>query len=555
MPTHRLPLTPALDPAEFERIDQFGRAHPGPAGLPALSDWLRAGFGIEWVLDPDIVKGFMTDSSNLPGRADALGRPRSERECAILFRACQAAGVPFTLAAGRSNLTGSATPEGGAVISLADMIQPPAAVDEAAQIVRAPVGLIVEDLRRQVLARTGGRLQFPVDPTSRADASVGGAIACNASGFTPGDAGTTRAWVESLEWLTPRGLRMTVPRGAYVSRDGVFEWREGGRTMVCPVPRYPRPAIKNAAGPFSAPSGEMDLVDLLVGSEGLFGAVTGCVLRLAPRPAGYLDLFFSLPDEERAVDFLEFLRRTLPGGLGSLSALEYFGAQCRRFMDHESRFFHGTDPVGIYIQVPLAGGQALEDAAGEWLERIDASGCGADENAILVLDNDRDRALFLEARHSMPAKAVEVVQQRGTFTIMTDTVVPPDRFREFLAFTHAAIGGAGLDYVAFGHLGDCHLHFTILPEKDQIEAGVSVYGRLVAESARLGGVYSGEHGTGKRKRRDFLSCYGPEAARQVRAAKAALDPLLLMNRGNVFEAEPVPAGAGAARSADTGLSA
>ena len=76
MPTHRLPLTPALDPAEFERIDQFGRAHPGPAGLPALSDWLRAGFGIEWVLDPDIVKGFMTDSSNLPGRADALGRPR-----------------------------------------------------------------------------------------------------------------------------------------------------------------------------------------------------------------------------------------------------------------------------------------------------------------------------------------------------------------------------------------------------------------------------------------------------------------------------------------------
>ena len=29
----------------------------------------------------------------------------------------------------------------------------------------------------------------------------------------------------------------------------------------------------------------------------------------------------------------------------------------------------------------------------------------------------------------------------------------------------AAITAAGLDYLAFGHFGDCHLHFTILPER------------------------------------------------------------------------------------------
>ncbi|MFH1476162.1 MAG: FAD-binding oxidoreductase [Verrucomicrobiota bacterium] len=534
MPTHHVPLIRVLKPDEYERIDRFCKEHAGIAALPAIADLLRADFTTELVLDPDIIKGFAADSSNLPGHADALGRPQSERECAVLFRACFAAGIPFTLSAGRSNLTGSATPLTGVVISMARMLQPATLVDIEKRTVCSSVGVILENMRRQVLEQSAGRLFFPVDPTSRSDAMVGGAIACNASGFTPGEAGAMRPWVEAVDCMLPHGLKAAARRGEYVSAAGRFELHDGARVITLPVPCYPRPAIKNAGGPFSSPAGTMDFVDLITGSEGLFGAVTACVMRLAPHPSACLDLFFSVPDESNAVDFLDVLRSTLPGGLGCLSALEYFGANCRRFMEHESRFFHGNYPAGIYVQAPLSG-QTLEDAAGEWLERLMAAGCGIDENAILLLDNERDRALFMEARHSMPAKAVELVQQRGAFTIMTDTVIPSNRFREFLRFTHGVIRSAGLDYLVFGHLGDCHLHFTILPEKDQVTRGAEIYDRIIAESARLGGVYSGEHGTGKRKRLDFIHCYGPAAVAQVRQCKAAVDPLFLMNRGNVLE--------------------
>jgi D-lactate dehydrogenase (cytochrome) len=132
------------------------------------------------------------------------------------------------------------------------------------------------------------------------------------------------------------------------------------------------------------------------------------------------------------------------------------------------------------------------------------------------------------------------VQRRGTFTIMTDTVVPPDRFAEFLDATHRLLRAAGLDYVSFGHFGDCHLHFTLLPEKANLAAALDAYDRIVAESAGLGGVYSGEHGTGKRKRKDFLRCYGAAAAEDVLRGKRAVDPFFLLNRGNVVEAPASP---------------
>jgi D-lactate dehydrogenase (cytochrome) len=521
-------------PAEaYGRIAAFTQGRPD---LPALAAFFRQALNMELVLDPDIVEGYAKDSSNLPSRADALARPETAADCALLLHACALAGIPVTVSAGRSNLTGSATAEGGLLLSLSRMLAPAPAVDEAARTVRTPVGPILEDLRNQILADTGRRLFFPVDPTSRADASVGGCIACNASGFIPGEAGAMRRWIRALDVLTPDGFLIRAQRGEFISQDGQFTLsRPDGTTITIPVPRYSRPAIKNASGPWSAPDGAMDFLDLVIGSEGLFGVVVGATLQLEPSPRDRLDLFLSLPSEAAALALRAFLAERAPGGLAGLSALEYFGVNCRRFMNHESKLFHGADPVAVYIQAPLAD-RGAADAAEEWLGLLEEADCGVDPDAVMLLDNERDRALFMDARHSMPAHAVELVQRRGTFTLMTDTVVPPDRFADFLEAAHALIRGEGLDYLTFGHLGDCHLHVTLLPEKEQVAKAAAVYDRIVELSAERGGVYSGEHGTGKRKRADFLKCYGPDAAQQVLHCKAAFDPRSLLNRGNVVNA-------------------
>ena len=532
--SHIVRLEKVLSEAEYRSIDNFCRQHRSAERLPEIAAFLEQEFGLKLALDPDIVSGYASDSSNLPAQAQALARPTNEREAAIVLRVGQRAEIPVTLSGGRSNLTGSATAEGGIVLSTAALNEPQVAIDCEQALVVSPVNIILEDLRNQILEVSNDTLYYPVDPTSRGDAWVGGTIACNASGFIPGEIGATRAWVEALEILLPNGLKVSARRGEYISDQGRFLLDDGQQQISWPVPTWSRPAIKNASGPWSSPDGRIDLVDMFIGSEGIFGLVTGCTLKLAPRPESYLDLFFSLPCEEQAIQFYDYLNRELDGNLGSLSAFEYFGVHSCDYMDHREKLFYGDNEVGIYLQIPTTQAE-LDQLTEIWFERLLAAGCGIEAEAVILLDSEPKRRLFMEARHSMPANALEVIQRYQTYTIMTDALVPPENFAQFLTYIHELLAREGIEYLSFGHLGDCHLHFTLLPRQETLERAAELYDLIIARAVELGGVYSGEHGTGKRKRKDFLTLYDQAAITELRRSKTAIDPGLFLNRGNIFE--------------------
>ena len=108
-------------------------------------------------------------------------------------------------------------------------------------------------------------MYYPVDPTSRYDAYIGGTIACNASGFIPGERGATRYWINEIELLLPNGLFLKAKRGQYISKNGFFKIK--GFNEKLPIPKYKRPNIKNASGPYSSDNGEIDFVDFLSQSQ------------------------------------------------------------------------------------------------------------------------------------------------------------------------------------------------------------------------------------------------------------------------------------------------
>ena len=520
-----------IDNKSINKIYRWAENNPI---ITDLVEFLFSEFQLYCTTDRKIIQGFDRDSSNIEGRADALVRPENEYQCALILVTCQKAKFPITISAGRTNLNGSATPNGGIVLSIENMTTPSIEVDLKRQTLVSPVGVYLEEMRKEALKQSHNTLYYPVDPTSRKEAMVGGTLSSNASGFVPGPAGATRFWTESLDFITLSGYKISCNRGEYISENGEFIFEFENETKTLKVPSYPRPNIKNASGPYSDENGEIDLVDLIVGSEGIFGLITSVTFRLKEMPDDFLDLFITLPSEGDAVRFHQYISDYFKGDLSKITAMEYFGYNCKTYMKHWKNLFNSENEVGIYLQIPLYE-QFVDDVCEKWLEILINSECGINEGKILLLNDPRSWQTFFEARHSIPVNALEKTRQLDTWSILTDTIVPPEKFQELLDSTHTLLQKSEIEYLLFGHLGDCHLLFHLIPTKNQQPEALKVYDQIVEKSSELGGVYSAEHGTGKRKCSDFIKCYGDDGVQSLQKTKSFFDPYFLLNRGNVVD--------------------
>ena len=74
----------------------------------------------------------------------------------------------------------------------------------------------------------------------------------------------------------------------------------------------------------------------------------------------------------------------------------------------------------------------------------------------------------------MPDLSLKKTKELDGISIITDTIVPPENFDIFLKKTHETIQKSNIEYLLFGHLGDCHLHFHLIYTKDQSEKVINI---------------------------------------------------------------------------------
>ena len=175
-----------------------------------------------------------------------------------------------------------------------------------------------------------------------------------------------------------------------------------------------------------------------------------------------------------------------------------------------------------------AGGQAAE------MEMATAEAACVDAGATSVIRaNDPTEADWLrEARR----KAHWSLEQAGVAR-MEDVGVARSRIPELMDAITQVSGMHGVRVGVFGHAGDGNFHPTFVLERDDARAEEKVnavraelFGRVLA----LGGTVSGEHGTGVAKRGYLEAQRGPDAVRTMKAIKAAMDPLNILNPGKIF---------------------
>ena len=250
---------------------------------------------------------YLRDESRRTGSAEQILFAGSEEDISGALQAS----LPITVQGARTGIAAGAVPNGGLILNLSRMNHVGDVEDDRMTV--QPGALLTEIQER---AKDAG-LFFPPDPTETS-ASIGGMLACNASGAMSYHYGPTRKWVNALRVMLPDGDVVRVQRGEKIDGLSFSLTTESGREISGTLPELNMPDIKSAAGYFIKP--DMDLVDLFIGMEGTLGIITEAELLLRPVPPVQQALCAFFPNEGSALKFVRFLRQDL----GPV-AIELFG--------------------------------------------------------------------------------------------------------------------------------------------------------------------------------------------------------------------------------------
>jgi FAD/FMN-containing dehydrogenase len=430
--------------------------------------------------------------------------PSDEDEIAAALRAASAAGIPVTVSGAGTGVTGGRVPFGGWVLSLEKFTR----LDVSPGLAVVGACTLLRDLH--AAAQRSGQF-YPPDPTETG-ASIGGNIACNASGSRSFRYGPTSAWIQRLRFVLPDGRVFDVGRGDAIDFD----------PGVIPLPSV----TKNTAGYLLRPG--MDWIDLIAGSEGTLAVVTEATVRLLPAPHAVLGGVVFFRNDDQAIDAVETWR-----GHAAARMLEYFDLPSLQLL--RARFPEIPAQAGAAILFEQEMESEDDPELDRWLERIEAApGALAEDSWFATTANDRER--FRKFRHSLPELVNDTVRRSGALKMNTDFAVPLDRNREMLAYyrrrLEAEFPGR---YVIFGHIGDAHVHVNLFSDPADPARATALLHEFARHAAGLGGTVSAEHGVGKRKAHLLSLQYAPRHLEQMRAVKRRLDPANILGRGTMWE--------------------
>jgi glycolate oxidase len=423
-----------------------------------------------------------SDSGSFP--PDLVVFPESAEQVSQVFRACQAAGIPFTPVGARSGKSGGCLAlHGGVSVSLERMNRILRISSEDLTAVVQP-GVITGDLMKAVEAQG---LFYPPDPNSWEWCTLGGNVAENAGGPRALKYGVTRDYVIGLEWVLPDGERV----------------------------RVGRQTIKGVAG--------YDLVGLFVGSEGTLGVATEITLQLIPLPRHVktaLVVFTSVLAAARAVSAV------LAAGILPRT-LELIDDVALRAVD--GRGFHFPPGAGSALIVEVDG--SSEEGLYAELAQLGALCEGLGAQQVLVAQDEGQRERLWGARRAISPALRTLARAK----VSEDIVVPRSRIVDFIERFRAIGAELGLTVATYGHAGDGNLHANILydgpHERAKVEQAIE---RMLKLAVELGGTITGEHGVGYAKR-EYLGLEQPEPLLRLQARlKGFLDPSGLLNPGKIF---------------------
>lgn len=485
--------------------------------------------------DPDVIKSYLEDTSNLKGGYTAeVAIPENIEEVSQFLASANSTNTPVTITGGGTSTTGSRIPFGGVVLST-EKLNKILSVSVDKRIAIVQTGVMVDELK---IAADKAGLFYTSHPTE-GTASIGGTVATNASGSRSFKYGPTRNYIKRLKMVLANGEILDLRRGQItISRQNPSFRLPSGLEIKVPIPSYKMPSVKNAAGYYI--KDDMDLIDIFIGQEGTLSVIVEIEVGLVAKPAKILSSFVFFNKEEDAWNFsarardLSKKNRVTPGAFGiDALSIEYFDVNALAILRAKNPNVPADARAAIFFEQEVVKGANEDRILDEWLDLI--SKCGSSADATWVAMNEKEAEKFTAFRHSIPEAINDIVRKNGFQKLSTDIAVPDKKFIEMMNFYKSSLKDSGIDHVVFGHIGENHVHGNLLPKsQDEAVAARDIVMSFIKKGVSLGGTVSAEHGIGKIKHRYLEEMYGTSAILEMSKLKRAFDPNCILGLDNIF---------------------
>ncbi|MBA2688318.1 MAG: FAD-binding oxidoreductase [Gemmatimonadaceae bacterium] len=445
--------------------------------------------------DADVRASVASDASGLVLTPESVARPSSQEEVVELLKECSQSRRAVTPAGGQTSTTAASITDQGVLLSMRSLNQV-LGVDVKARTARVEPGVLLGDLKRLV-AEDG--LTFAPDPTSEEECTIGGAIACNASGARTFKFGATRKHVRALKIVLASGELVELRRSDLE---------------------------KNTVGYGFA----QDPIDWFIGSEGTLGVIVEAELTLIPRCESVTGLAIPFSSEESALDFIVQAREAEDV---SPRCLEFFGElalEIARTADDRAGWAAGASAL-VYTEDESP--EHLE----QWLSHAESAGALIDD--VRVFESDAELRQARRIRHRVPSVMNErgaAYRSGGGRKVSTDWAVPYRKLGEAVEMANAVADQHKIDRaVVYGHAGNGHPHQNFIARSsDEVVRIERVVEETLKNVLAMGGTIAAEHGIGKLKRKWLPLQMTPMQIGMMRTVKRELDPYGILAPGNIL---------------------
>jgi len=427
-------------------------------------------------------------------QSDGLVRLREQPAVAVLpdtvdqvqqvVRLCHRSKVPFVARGSGTGLSGGALPHPDGVLIVLTRLNRVLDIDIPNQQITVEPGVLNLEVTRRVASE--GYYYAP-DPSSQVICSIGGNVAENSGGAHCLKYGFTVHHVLGVEAVLPDGELVHL----------------GGEALDSPG---------------------LDLLGVLVGSEGTLAVVTKVTLRLLRRPEAVQTLLAAFDSTDAAGNAVSDI---ISAGIIP-AAIEMMDRTTIRAA--EAAVHPGFPDAEAVLIVELDGPKSEVAVLFAQIEAVCARNNGW---GVQVARDEAQRGRIWMGRKA----AFAAMGRISPSYYVQDGVIPRSRLPEVLRRIRQLEIDSGLTIGNVFHAGDGNLHPLVCYDEavaGQAELAEQVATEILTYCLDVGGSLTGEHGIGADKACHMPKMFTPEDLDTMQLVRAAFDPDQICNPGKLF---------------------